>query len=232
MHRITILVKAEQKEIQHESIVKLIWQILEEGNKELAFDLHSRKERRIKYQNFVWGSQKYDDKNMITFASLDEIVVGAFWDGCQKIGDECLLIDNTIFSIKQIFPLRNIQYIGNQVMLRTISPITLTERYLDEKKQKLKYRAILYDVNPKKWINTLELSLQRKTNELLNTDIEKPRIILLNNEKTVAIKYKNGLVHATYLELKIKGDELAIKTALYNGIGIKSGLGFGLVTIL
>lgn len=225
MHRIAVCLEIS-KETEHKNIVSFIWKILKNGNKQMADTLHYRTE---KYKPFVWAFHKNDSINILYFSSINEDITMAFLRGSNKIlnSNIGILEDEIVFKIAKVIPLQDIGYIGKTMMVKTLSPVTISEWV--EKNKKIR---VLYETNKKLWINLVEQNLKRRVKTFLDRDVQYLKIEVISANAGIAVKYKNNQVCSRMFTLKLIGDEIAIFSAVYGGLGELTGSGFGMVNTI
>jgi len=230
-----------QEEPTHDTVVSFLWHILQTANPELADTLHTRTE---KYKPFTWSYIRTIDGMNLTFSSTDATITQAFFDGCTilKKTSESALIDKTIFVVANVHSIGNIKtpfvmpedsrsvnyYTLN---LETCSPITLTRWSYGPKIN------ISLQSEPVDWLKHLRNNLYRRTHTF-NKDVirippENIKICLVNRKESPdIIEYKGAKIPANHVTLRITAPAAYLETALYGGLGQRTGSGFGFATVV
>ena len=224
MRRIAVLIeKTGHSPVIHDNLVSLVWHLLAAGDKEKAGELHRD---QSDFRPFVWAAEEWPDAKgyTLTFSSLKKEITQLFAQGAEKIqsAGEALLIEGNLYLPTRCIPVRDLYYIGKNVTLRAVSPVVITQRNAQGKKE-----YCFYPANPETWLSQFKSNLARRAAAWHGKEVGPIHVEILNPGTHAVTQYKGQPVRGRYLEVKITGSPEVLETAIYGGLGKRTGSGFG-----
>lgn len=222
MHRATVIFKKHGKhEMNYNDSVSAVYQILAAGNENLASDLHNA---TSKFKPFTYAKQEISGSMSIMFSSVQPEITAAFLSGAESLKGTGLIFGDTIYEIQDFIPIADIRLWEEKIKVKTVSPLVLS-RCNNGKKEYILYRKGEEDI----WLKALQRNIAKRMLAFTGKEIEPENIRTLNHGQAVLVSYQGGKVPARHISLEIKGCPDVLKTAVYGGIGERTGSGFGMV---
>jgi CRISPR-associated endoribonuclease Cas6 len=219
MHRAAVIFqKYGSSKITHGQFVSAVYQIISTGDTELAEKLH----RPQKFKPFTFAIDESEKQLTLYFSSIDPSITDTFVSGIEILKGTGLMMGDCLCKIVECIEIADISYFPSKIKLRTISPITVS-RCENGKKRSIPYN------NVQDWTNALKKNLAKRISTYLCKDNVNIEIKPVNHGKLTFIEYQGTNIPARHLLLELAGDKEALKAAIYNGLGERTGSGFGMV---
>lgn len=160
-----------------------------------------------------------NNKAFLSIFSVDDVFIENIAKNINK--NKIYRIDGMFFNVTN-YRIINKQFIGNNFVLKTVDPISLTCKINN------KFTQITYQNDKNKFIDLLLTNLNKKCNSnLKKDDIE----IISAKQKYIQYKY-NSSKKCTNAIIRIKCNADIINTLYYSGLGMLNSAGFGSFQIL
>ena len=223
----------------HYHLGSALYHYMKLANEELSTQLHYS--RRIKEYTFSEimvpkrkihkgkGIEILDGYAYIIFTSPCKDYVEAVVTGL--LDEPQLRVDNINFLIEQVEVLPSVNTIWNTVHFKTLSPIVVTRRNAQRKKEPVK-------PTDKDWYIILENNIKHGYEEFYGTrpggriSIEPVNKIGLKTNKYEFPKEKGGAIHAVRGHFIFRGPPELIKFAYEAGVGERGAWGFGCLEVV
>ena len=203
----------------YDQAVALVYQILSAGNRELAGKLHQSTQ---KFKPFTHAADESRNSFTLHFSSVIPEITGAFVAGAKKLAECGLRTGHSLYKIIDSVCISDARHLPGRITVRTISPIVLS-RCENGKKE-----YILYSRNADLWLEALERNLAKKVLAFRGENGQ-TEIRPVTRGKAALVNYQQTKIPARHITLEIKGGQEALETAIYGGLGERTGSGFGMV---
>lgn len=207
-------------------LLNLIYSLLSAGDPALAKYLHSGRPGN-KFKPFTFGCLGDDPRNLtIYFASADETATEALVAGGRALMGNGILQGDNLCVIRAVVPISDLRYFPGALNVRTVSPIVLSRRGEDGKK-----RYLLYPQDTGAWLSGLRDNLIKRV-AAFTSCVPEPRDVVIDaigHGRGELVEFQNSRIPARHMELRIRGSKAVLETAVYAGLGERTGSGFGMV---
>ncbi len=224
MHRVAVILKRiGRAPVIHDDLVSLIWELLAVGDAAMADRLHSA---AGKFRPYAWGVEGWGgNEHTLTFSSVIPEIAETFTRGAERVCAEkaAIAVGGNLFEVFRVLPVRDLRYIGRQITLKAVSPVVASIRGQKGK------TYLRYHDDPSGYSRRLTGNLRKRVRWLFGTEPEQLSVRVTDPGCHQLTKYKGGSIPGRFLTVEIQGDPSVIMTALYGGLGERTGSGFGLM---
>jgi hypothetical protein len=208
------LKKINPTETSRDTAFSLVWTIL----REQTFFAHKNVPKPFTFYLEQYPMHEY----ILTFSSILPEITTFFIDHCKAFKGQTIAVDqDNLFCITDVYPIADLGYIGPFMRLKSVSGLYVSK---NKKIREMKEAGI--------WEKSLISHLIGRVQTFLHEDVscDEIKVKLISLDAVKPVRFKTGsCIPAQFVQIRLTAPSIIIETALYGGLGVHTGSGFGMV---
>lgn len=234
MHRVTVMLERIQMgsaaEVSHNEQMALVWRLIQETDK----NIHKNDEKMYTWNFCELGNQKFS----ILFSGIDLDIVGRFVKRAMELKGQGLTVGLNIWKITDVIPLEDYPFLNSTLRLQSIGGAYIAQSVWEPHNETGEvmqfYHSVNVDYHPELAAMIIKKHLVSRANKVYNTDYTDKDVFIKYVEHVPGsepVYYKRRTIASQMVTFRIWAPKEIMETALYGGIGLMTGSGFGSVVI-